>query len=86
MSLGDLTPAEFKDQIKGGWEGRSAGSAVLPIISGPINPGRSSTSPITESMSGYLASGVTSTYTVIEDDAIKEFNTDANGRAVQQMP
>jgi len=37
-------------------------------------------------MSGYLASGVTSTYTVIEDDAIKEFNTDANGRAVQQMP
>lgn len=29
MSLGDLTPAEFKSQIKGGWEGKGSEIAVL---------------------------------------------------------
>ena len=29
MSLGDLTPAEFKVKIKGGWDGRGSETAVL---------------------------------------------------------
>ena len=41
MSLGDLTPAEFKVQIKGGWDRKGLGERRSPIISGPNNPGRS---------------------------------------------